>query len=264
MDILILVFIFLLGLCIGSFLNVVIYRHNTGRTLGGRSKCFSCGKTLRWYELIPVISFLLQRGRCIKCHSKISWQYTLVELGTGLLFVALYKYLAINPLSVTDLMYLIFTYVIWSLLTVIFVYDLRHKIIPDSLVYLFIALSFLYTLIQTPSLTRILAGPLLFLPFFLLWYLSGGKWMGFGDAKLAAGIGWYLGLMSGISALIISFWLGALFAVAILLLGKLSLFPRLKELTMKSEIPFAPFLIIGMLIVFLYHIDIFNLSFFFI
>src|SRR5680860_1900327 len=80
MSFLFLIFFSFLGLIVGSFLNVVILRHNTGASLGGRSGCFSCGHNLTWYELVPVVSFLALRGRCNHCGCKISRQYPLVEI----------------------------------------------------------------------------------------------------------------------------------------------------------------------------------------
>lgn len=85
MHTLFIIFTGLFGLIVGSFLNVVILRMNTGKTLGGRSMCLSCNKKLEWYELIPLVSFIIQRGRCTKCHSKISWQYPIVEAITAVL-----------------------------------------------------------------------------------------------------------------------------------------------------------------------------------
>ncbi|MBX4210739.1 prepilin peptidase, partial [Candidatus Parcubacteria bacterium] len=214
-------FFFILGAIVGSFLNVVILRYNTGRTVGGRSFCFSCGKKLNWYELVPIVSFVTLRGRCSQCKSRISIQYPLVEFFTGLLFLSLY--LKFLPTTIATFLPVFFYCIIFSILTVIFVYDIRHKIIPDGLVYTFIILSFvgliikmtvishlpLSTIATPPYLYDLLAGILLFLPFFLLWLVSGGRWIGFGDAKLAAGIGWLLGLAYGLSALFLAFWIGA-------------------------------------------------------
>ncbi|MFA5291257.1 MAG: prepilin peptidase, partial [Candidatus Paceibacterota bacterium] len=128
---------FFFGLVIGSFLNVVILRYQTGRGLSGRSGCFSCGKKLNWYELIPILSFFFQRGRCRGCQSKISWQYPIVELLTGLLFALIYWHLAGAWPEV------IFYCLIASLLIVITAYDLKHQIIPDQFVFAFILLSLL-------------------------------------------------------------------------------------------------------------------------
>jgi prepilin signal peptidase PulO-like enzyme (type II secretory pathway) len=270
MDALLLVFIFIFGAIIGSFLNVVALRYNTGMTIEGRSVCFSCGKTLRWYELIPVLSYVMLRGKCSACRSGISLQYPLVELLTGTLFVLLYA--QNNPLYYFTLMCLI-----TAVLVVIVVYDIRHTIIPDGLVYSFIALSFIKLLsdnnflglFTSERIWELLAGPILFLPFFLLWFFSRGRWMGFGDAKLAWGIGWMLGLIPGISSLIFSFWIGALVGILMLLLKRISsslsvhnrgLFLRFKNLTIKSEIPFAPFLILGVYIVFLGHVLVFDVT----
>ncbi len=292
-----LVLLFVFGVIIGSFLNVVILRYNTGRTLQGRSSCHSCNMTLSWIDLIPVFSYLFLRGRCRKCASKISGQYIFVELLTGFLFLIsgsfwLGKYAAMqasdlsgglmdivsSPITLWLIVpKLIFTLVIVSLLVVITVYDFKHKIIPDGFVYAFAIVAFLFNcfsaqndsiILMWPELTTIIAGPVLALPFYLLWLFSGGRWMGLGDAKLALGIGWMLGLTQGISALLIAFWSGAIVSVIILIfqevwkgLSKENMFKhkfKLPRLNMKSEIPFAPFLIIGLLASFFMDYNIIN------
>src|SRR3989339_1660823 len=86
------VFVFLFGAVVGSFLNVVILRLNTGQSIvSGRSKCFNCAKKLKWRELLPIISFVFLRGKCSACKAKISWQYPLVETITGIIFVLLFQ-----------------------------------------------------------------------------------------------------------------------------------------------------------------------------
>jgi prepilin signal peptidase PulO-like enzyme (type II secretory pathway) len=287
--ILVLFLAFLFGSAIGSFLNVVVYRLNTGMSMvNDRSVCFSCGKQLYWYELIPIFSFLWQGGKCTKCKARISWQYMIVEACTGIIFAGIVYILP--PIGISDGYITAFSFpivfmdillaAIWSILIVIFVYDLRHKIIPDELAFWFGALSFAHMFISVtfgsvvitiPSVLDILAGPILFLPFYLLWKVSGGKWMGLGDAKLAIGIGWFLGLSQGISALIMAFWIGALVGVALIILKQLlkrsvfhriALYLSLGERIMKSEIPFAPFLIIGIAIAFFFRVDALHLAVF--
>ena len=264
MSLLIFIFVFLLGTIIGSFLNVVIFRFNTGRTIvTGRSICMTCNRNLRWYELIPVFSFLIQSGKCRRCASKISHQYPFVEFITGLIFAFIaYKFIPVIYVSYWMYVFLVVLYTfIFSLLIVISVYDLRHKIIPDKLVYLFIIISFFSIFINytgfgsvftLPSFNGLIAGPLLAIPFVLLWVFSKGRLMGLGDGKLILGIGWMLGLASGLCAIILSFWIGTIVSVTILFLSK-------KKINMKTEIPFAPFLIISTLITFLFGLDIFSI-----
>src|SRR3989344_2096349 len=216
----IILFTVILGLIVGSFLNVLILRLGTGRSIAsGRSQCLSCNHKLAWHDLVPVFSFALSKGRCRYCGSRISFQYPIVELFTAILFGLL-----------TAQQFAITYYLIASILIAILVYDLRHKIIPDQLVYIFIILSGL-------AGRHWLYGLYAFAFFALLWFVSRGKWMGFGDAKLALGMGFLLGI-SVVSALFVAFWAGAIVGICLLLLSS-------KKVTLKSEIPFAPFLIFG-------------------
>ncbi len=271
MDFLIIVVLFGLGVIVGSFLNVVILRYNTGLSfLHGRSQCLTCTHTLEWYDLFPLVSFVVSRMRCRYCSTRLSPQYPLVELGLGLLFAStglLYSFEAsMLPLIITDL-------AILSFLMLIFVYDVRHKIIPDTHVYSFIALALLHgvlshVLLGTNLWSFLFAGPLLALPFWLLWSVSRGTWMGFGDVKLAWGIGWMLGISAGVSAIILAFWIGAVVSLGIMAYNKIRerMYPAWihNPLGMKSEVPFAPFLILGCLLVYYFNFSVIDLSMLFI
>jgi prepilin signal peptidase PulO-like enzyme (type II secretory pathway) len=261
----IIIFLFCLGVLIGSFLNVLGLRWNSGKTMGGRSLCFTCGKKLNSWELIPLVSFLLQKGKCRGCKAKISWQYPLIELLTGLIFATLYIAIA----SDTTLPF-VWVIGLWALVTSIFcvyvvitIYDLRHKIIPDSLVYTSIFLSLIYRIIVGGSIFDWIAGPILFLFFALIWLVSRGRAMGFGDAKLSLSVGLMLGANLSYSAFVLSFWIGALCALGLMLLVRLgALSQRGKRLTMKSEIPFAPFIVLGAWIALILHFNILHVTFF--
>ncbi len=240
--------IFALGLLIGSFLNVVILRMNTGRSVVvGRSKCVRCNRELAWYELIPVFSFLGLRGKCRTCRVEISFQYPVVELITSLIFMIAYSRILIpGGFSATSWLYFAFAVVISAMMIVITVYDVRHKIIPDTVVLPFILLSFgvLVYKVLTGHISfwpAILGGTLVALPLFLLWYFSKGKAMGFGDVKLMLGIGWLLGLSKGFSVLVLAFWIGGVVGLFLLASSK--------KYGMKSEVPFGPFIIIALCIV---------------
>ncbi|MFA6432941.1 MAG: prepilin peptidase [Candidatus Paceibacterota bacterium] len=244
-----LVLSFIFGTIIGSFLNVVALRFNTGTGLSGRSKCMSCGRSLTWVELIPIFSFLLQRGACRKCKSKISWQYPLVEFVAGAIFVLIFfKFPPTSTLAaITTLIYLVET----CILIAISIYDIKHKIIPDSFVYTFdaIALASVFvggaSWLHAPHLATLLAGPILALPFALFWLVSRGKWMGLGDAKLTLGIGWLLGLNGGANALIWAVWIGAA-------LGLIWMFAKMGRFKRGTEIPFGPYIIVGFYLVLLF------------
>ncbi len=239
MDLLIIFFVFIFGSIVGSFLNVVILRYNTGRSIvTGRSSCFSCSQKLSWYNMLPIISFLVQKGRCTSCFSKISCQYIVVELLTAVSSVLLYIKFGFS-------FDLLFYSLVFCILIVISVYDFRHKIIPNSFAYLLVALTFFRLvyihILISPEVARssFMAGMVMFLFLGSLWLFSGGKWMGLGDAKLILGLGWLNTLCYSITSLVYSFWLGAVVGILINLL-----FKKVKE------IPFAPFLIAGFVMVF--------------
>ncbi|MSU44701.1 prepilin peptidase [Candidatus Nomurabacteria bacterium] len=264
MTLLLVIIFFILGLIIGSFLNVVILRLHTARSLGGRSACMSCENKLSWYELIPLFSFLGLKGRCRTCKTKISIQYPVVELATGLIFACLF--LKFQGLFFVDIFKFFITYdyyaAMFSILMVIAVYDLKHKIIPDALSFIFGALAFIGLFLfynndfywHIPSMLEFSSGVFMALPFAFIWFISSGRWMGLGDAKLALGLGWLLGFMSAPSGLVIAFWTGAIVGIGLILLSKIN---KKSGIGMKSEIPFAPFLVLGAFLAFIFDLHFF-------
>ena len=259
---------FIFGAIIGSFLNVVLYRLHTGKSLDGRSHCMSCGKILAWYELFPVVSYLLQRGKCRGCGAYVPVRYLVVELLTGLSFVAVWYLFASN------LLLLVLYLVLVSVFVVIVVYDIRHTIIPDELTLMvgavaliFLGYEFILTKDVVLTLMSVLAGSSASFFFWGLWFISKGKWIGFGDAKLALPLGMMVGLGGVFSMVVLSFWIGA--AISLTLLGferalkrgKTNLHFLRSPLTIKSEVPFAPFLIAGFLLVQFLHADIFDITY---
>ncbi len=248
------VFYGLFGLIIGSFLNVLIIRHGA-RSLGGRSACVSCRQGILWFDLIPVYSWIALRGRCRFCSARISVQYPLVEGATAIIFILI----GVAPIAV---FLKVLALPVAALFVAIAVYDLYHTIIPDAWAYTAAALSLGAALIALREsgdsyafASVIFAGPLAGLPLFVLWLVSGGRWMGLGDAKLALSMGWLLGPLWGLYAVFFAFILGAVVCVPLLFFSserwrgiKKFIQPYLWSLrpsgfTMQSEIPFGPFLI---------------------
>ena len=246
-----------LGLVIGSFLNVVIYRLHTGKSLNGHSHCLSCGKALSWYELVPVLSYVLLRGRCRNCGAYIPVRYLLVELLTAFSFVLVILHTKL-PIEIFWL------WLVLSVLIIVAIYDLSHLIIPDELAVVLGGLGFLWAFYQNQqdlgSFGLTLAASFLGAATLAgLWFVSGGRWLGLGDAKLFVGLGFLVGAGGVFSLLVLSFWVGALLALALIiiqwLLAKKWMWGRVK---MKSEVPFAPFLIIAWFLVFFAGANVLN------
>ena len=254
---------FFFGSIIGSFLNVVIYRLHTNKSLSGRSHCLACGYTLQWYDLVPVGSYLLLRGRCRRCQARITPRYAVVELLTAALFALT---VALVPLWWP----LAILLVVQAVLVVILVYDYYHLIIPDRLVLWLLVLAAAYLALTLGSswldwlwtVAAALAGASTFA---LLWLVSRGRWIGLGDAKLALPLGLLVGPSAVFSLIVLSFWVGAVVSVMVLAWqywrrGQRHLRFLSRPLTIHSEVPFAPFLIAAFWLVYFFSIDVLALT----
>jgi len=244
------IFIFVFGVCIGSFINCIIYRLENKKSLNGRSFCPNCKHQLFWQDLFPVFSFLFLGGKCRYCRKKISIQYPLVELATGSLFVLIFFSIGLVwnlELGTWNLIELCFMFYVVSSMIIIFVYDLKHYIIPDKVLFPAVVISLIYNLLSSYSFQHILyvfLAVIVASGFFLsIFLVSKGKWMGFGDVKLAVLMGLLLGFPNILVALFLAFFFGAIIGLILMVLEKKNL---------KSEIPFGPFLIVGTFIALLW------------
>jgi len=222
-------FFAVLGVCMGSFGNVIIFRVPEHRTIGGRSACMTCKRVLGFHELVPVLSFLFQRGRCRGCGQGLSIQYPLVEIATAFVFVYAIMQFPLEPVRA-----LFFAFALWLLL-LIAVIDGRTSLIPDvlSIPLLVIAL-----LLQFMHGSFAFSGVLLGAGFFAVqWIVSRGVWVGSGDIVLGAGIGALLVDWQNVAIfLFFSYVIGAAIACLLILL---------KYKTMKDALPFGPLLVLG-------------------
>ncbi len=242
------IFVFIFGLCIGSFLNCVIYRLEKKEKLAGRSYCPQCKNTLSWSDLFPVFSFLCLWGKCRYCSKKISWQYPIVEIATGILFVLVFGSLGFDwklGIGIWDLIRMCFMFYVASALIIIFVYDLKYYIIPDKILLPAIGIAFAFRLFENfSSIPNLIIATLVGSGFFLFIFLiSGGSWMGFGDVKLAILMGLLLSFPNILLALFLAFFLGAVMGVIMMIF---------KGKKLRSELPFGPFLITGTFIALLW------------
>lgn len=268
------VFVFVLGLAAGSFINVLAPRYDPDKFLldpkrmGGRSKCPHCGKTLRWFELVPLVSFAFQGGRCRSCRARISLQYPAVELIAAFLAAAIFLFFVPSLSAFTfrrGALAAIWILIFLSLLLISLI-DIRLKLIPDEL-NLFLALlgaalllfgsthevsftgSFLgkYSLVfgfGGSALSARFAGALFGAAFFgALVTATRGKGMGMGDVKLAAALGLIFGWPDIALIVGLSFVIGSLAGGGLILSGKKKL---------KNAVPFGPFLALGALVAFFF------------
>jgi prepilin signal peptidase PulO-like enzyme (type II secretory pathway) len=257
MDFIFYIFITGMGLIVGSFLNVVILRIGSGLSPAkGRSQCFSCGKTLTWKELVPVFSFFVQKGKCRGCKSRISWQYPVVEIISTVIVVG--SYVVIQPLSVIGFVSWILAAAFFLLLIVVSAYDIRHKLIFDFHSLILAMLGCAFSFVRTgafvvPNPNDLLAA--IYIPFFFLivWIITRGKGIGLGDAKLSVGLAFFLGLSQGVAAMMLAFWVGTICTLGIIAVQKV--FLKKKGLSLKSEVPFGPFLAVGTAIAFFFSVD---------
>lgn len=241
MDITYFVLFAILGLLIGSFLNVVILRLPHGQHLTGRSQCPRCKHVLGSAELIPVLSFVFQRGKCKHCRTTISPRYFIIELITAGLFGLVSLFFTSNGLI--DWILLGRMLVVVACAIVIFVIDYEHFLILDSIVLigsiLVSALNLVHDIVASPGIFNsiflhgLFGGISAFVVFYAVWFFSRGRWMGFGDVKFVGLMGLVLGVKLVWLAIVLACVIGSMVAIPLLLLG-------LKKMT--SKIPFGTFL----------------------
>ena len=239
LDLYLYTFLFLFGLAIGSFLNVVIYRVPEKRSLNGRSHCPKCDTQIRGKDNIPVISWILLRGKCRDCKSPISPRYPLVELATGLSWVGLGVFYGYDPILPLLL-------ILASASIALAMIDFDTMTLPNVITYPIFIITVIYLgvlgIVSGDIDSLISAGigaGIYFAFFFALWFLTGGRGLGFGDVKLAptlgAIVGWYSvgGTLVGIMG---AFILGGIPAGILLATGIVK---------KGTQIPFGPMLLIG-------------------
>lgn len=242
---LLILFLFFIGLFFGSFFLVLADRLPRGESvLFGRSHCDHCRHVLSWKDLFPVISYLLLKGKCRYCKKKLSVYYPTVELFTGGLFALTYIMVTqqgfmIHDLGFTNIWFLLFYLFITGVLTVIFFADLKYGIIPFAALFPAIIITVLYFILNTEYEILVhLYAALGAAGFFLVLFLATrGRGMGFGDVVFAFFMGLLLGYPSVIVALYLAFLTGTAVSL-ILIIGRRKKF-------FGSSIPFGPFLIFG-------------------
>jgi leader peptidase (prepilin peptidase) / N-methyltransferase len=272
------IFLFFIGLVIGSAINSYLWRYQTKTTYKGRSMCPVCKHQINWYDNIPLVSWFLLSGKCRYCKKSISVQYPTVELITGLAFllIGVFSKAGIYVAHVSGAMFdlgQIFTpgyfalglfiltllLAIASILIMIAVYDYKTKIIPNGFNYAFIALTSLYLVASQVQIANfkfsafgqgiwpyLLSGAVAFLFFYGLVYFSKETWMGGGDAKMALGIGLLLGPTGTLLAIMTASITGSVYGLTAIAVAKNGAKgSSQKNKALSHEIPFGPFLALG-------------------
>ena len=229
--------IFLFGLCIGSFLNVCIYRLPASKTITDppRSICPSCNRQIRYYDNIPILSYLWLKGRCRHCGTRIPFRYVVVELMTGVVAVGILFHFG---LTLEGLIYFVF---ISSLIIMTFI-DIDHRIIPDVITLPGILIGLIASLalptvgFKDAVIGLLVGGGSLWLVAWVYYLLTRKDGMGGGDIKLLAMMGTIIGLKGVIFTIFVSSAVGTLVGVTLMII---------KGKDMKFAVPFGPFLSIG-------------------
>ncbi|MBI2038095.1 MAG: prepilin peptidase [Candidatus Magasanikbacteria bacterium] len=231
--------IFLIGLSLGSFLNAWVWRTRENfRIISGRSMCPNCRRQLRWYENIPVISFLVLGGKCHTCHNPIPIHFIFVEISTALIFL-LAAWLHVRA-PVFDSLHFIRDLTFLVILIMVFIYDFLYQEILSELVWFGALAALFFNLYLDRSLGYMLIGALAIGGFFFLQYvISKGRWIGGGDVRLGIMMGIWLGWPVVLVALIIAYVTGAIGSLFLLLF---------KRKTLSSATPFGTYLALGTLV----------------
>jgi leader peptidase (prepilin peptidase)/N-methyltransferase len=228
----------LLGLAFGSFLNVVIHRvPRRASIIRPPSACPGCGYQLAWYDNIPLVSYLVLRGRCRQCAAPISIRYPIVELITAAVFLLHYYSFGPTPLLAVRLLFA-------CALIALFAIDLEHQLLPNVITLPGIATGLLFSLVLPPGIVdaaigTLVGGGVLWAIGEAYFRLTGQEGMGFGDVKMLAMIGAFLGWQQVILTLVLSSFAGSLIGVLVIVSGRGGL---------KHALPYGTFLALGALV----------------
>jgi leader peptidase (prepilin peptidase)/N-methyltransferase len=242
MDVAALVGLFVLGLAVGSFLNVCIYRLPRRESLNWpASHCTRCSRPLSWYENIPLASWIVLRGRCRTCHASIGITYPVVELITGLLFAGGYLIYGWTPLLAVRLLFA-------CAMIVLFVIDLNHRILPNVITVPGIVAGLAFSAVLPPGWLASLIGALagggaLFLIAEVYYRVRGVEGLGMGDVKMLAMIGAFLGWQLTLVTLMLASLSGSVIGVGLMALDRRG---------MQAALPFGTFLAVGALVAAVY------------
>jgi len=235
------VLFFIIGAVYGSFLNMLLWRLPRGRGFGGRSRCPLCQAQLAWHNLVPIFSFIFILGRCRACRARIPNRYLLVEIVSAVA-LGLFGFFAMPVLTIVPMLFGV--YIAFTLL-VLFFFDLYYFILPDVVMIPAILIVALYTIFVGANPIQHLVTALISGLFFgILYVASKGRWLGFGDVKLAILLGLVFGYPLSYLIIIASVWVGAITGLVMMALGKA---------TMKKALPFGAFLCSVALIVLIFY-----------
>lgn len=234
----VLVLLFIIGLCFGSFLGVVVDRLPQHKSIIiGRSQCDSCHHSLSWYDLVPVFSYVLLEGKCRYCHKKFSLEYPVFEISTGFLLLVFYFLLG-QPIAIMSIVSFSFEVGIFFSLLVLAMIDSKEGILPDKIILFALLPTILFLFMNhIPFIPHILSGLGVALFFLLIILITHGRGMGMGDVKLSFLLGFFLGFPNIFIAVYMAFLTGAAIAI-ILVMAR-------KKKFHGGSIAFGPFLILG-------------------
>ncbi len=237
--------IFIFGSIIGSFLNCLSWRlKNRKKFVLTRSQCPKCGIELKWWENVPILSFLGLRGKCRYCEVKIPLNYFLTELFSGLLFVWVFWFNSGSNIIGLDLIKIFLEFFIVSILLFVFLHDILYKEILPGAIWLGLGVVLVYQFFLQTDIGGIFWGAVLGFGFFAFQYfISKGRWIGGGDVRFGFLMGALLGVKKIIVALLFAYWFGALVGVLLIIF---------KKRKMGSEIPFGTFLAVGTILAMYY------------
>jgi leader peptidase (prepilin peptidase)/N-methyltransferase len=247
---------FIYGAAIGSFVQVVVTRLNVAPIVRSKSKCLSCGEALRVSDLVPVLSYLFLRGKCRYCKVPYGKEALIVEIGYGAVFVLLAHFILTGLSFTVALLLLLYYTLLFVSLGVIALYDYKHSYVPVLFLALFSILSLLMLALRfmESGTSIVFLGPLVVaLPFLLIWLVSRGKALGFGDVILYAAIGAFFGIEQGLAVLLLSIWLGAIVGIIIYL-------DRKRKNITSTAMPFVPFIVTAFLIVLFTDMSVFSIA----